>query len=360
MRILALLLLSTATHAERWKVQFFHDEDNSRITIQDLAFPSESTGIACGARQSERSIKGIVLLTRDAGKSWTELAVQELPVSLFFLNESLGFMVTTKGLWKTEERGLSWKKLKSWNNVLRVHFLDPGHGFALGPNRTFLSTNDGGKSWDPVAEIKKVSATTNFYWMAFQGPSRGILMGSSAVQRKRLGSLPEFIDPEAASHEREWPHLSTTLETRDGGRTWEPQTAPIFGSMKRLRFVPEGLYGISILQYEYSFEVPSEAYLFNLKTGKSESAYRAPGRYVEDIAFLGPSTGLLAVIERPGKLMNSPFPGKLRILRASNLRSWMEMPVDYRASGNRAIFAVVNERNAWVALDTGMILRLEP
>ena len=66
------------------------------------------------------------------------------------------------------------------------------------------------------------------------------------------------------------------------------------------------------------------------------------------------------LIERPGKLMQSPFPGKLRILKSSNLRNWSEMPVDYRASGRHATLAVIDERNAWVALDSGMILRLEP
>lgn len=365
-RILAIILwLSTSIlHAERWKMQFFHDEDNSAIAIHDLAFPSEKTGIACGVLSAERSAKGIVLLTRDGGATWKRIEVQEIPVSLHFLNESTGFMVTTKGLWKTEERGLVWKKIKSWNFVQRVHFIDNLRGFALGPNRTFLATEDGGKNWTPVAEAKKLSATTNFYWAAFQGTNRGIVMGSSAAPRRRVENqnlnLPEYLDPEAASKQREWPHLSATLETRDGGKTWAPQTAPIFGRMKRIRFVPEGLYGLSILQYEYAFEVPSEAYLFNWKTGKSESAYRAPERHIEDVGFLSPSAGLLAVIERPGKMMQSPLPGKLKILKASNLRSWIEMPVDYRASGNRAMLAVVDERNAWVALDTGMILKLEP
>ncbi len=361
-RNLAILVgLSTAfLHAERWKVQFFHDEDKSAIVINDLAFPSERTGIACGVLTMERSAKGIVLLTRDSGVTWQRIEVQEIPISLYFLNESTGFMVTNKGLWKTEERGLVWKKLKSWDFVQRVHFLDNLRGFALGPNRTFLATEDGGKKWVSIEDAKKLSATTNFYWASFQGEKRGIVMGSSAVPRKRTANLPEYLDPEAASKEREWPHLSATLETRDGGKTWMPQTAPIFGRMKRLRFVPEGIYGISILQYEYAFTVPSEAYLFNWKTGKSESIYRAPERHIEDAGFLSPSAGLLAVIERPGKMMQSPLAGKLKILKATNLRSWIEMPVDYRAIGNRAVLAVVNERNAWVALDTGMILKLEP
>ncbi len=356
----SIACLAAPLHAERWKIQFLHDEDKSQIVIQDLAFPSETTGIACGALLTERNSQGIVLLTRDGGRNWQRVEVKETPVSLHFLNESVGFMVTDKGLWKTEERGLTWTKLKRWNAILKVHFTDASHGFAVGLNRTLLATSDGGKTWNPVEEAKKLPASTNFYWIAFHDEKRGLAIGSSTVARRRVNVLPEFIDPEGAAKEREWPHLSATLETKDGGKTWSPQTAPVFGTMKRLGFVQGGLYGLSILQYEYSFEVPSEAYLFNWKTGKSESAYRAPGRYLEDVGFLNPTTGLLAAIERPGKLMQSPIPGKLRILKASNLRSWIEIPVDYRATGNRAMLAVVNERNAWVALDTGMILRLEP
>jgi photosystem II stability/assembly factor-like uncharacterized protein len=363
-KLLALFLACSAVllHAERWKVQFFHDEDDSAIVINDLAFPSAQTGIACGIFTSEkRGPKGIVLLTRNGGLEWQRVEVQEIPLSLQFLSESTGFMVTSKGLWKTDERGLVWKKLKSWNNVQRVHFLDAERGFALGPNRTFLETSDGGRQWKPVEAAAKLSANTNFSWIAFRDQQRGLLMGSSSTPRRRSNMvLPEYLDPETASKEREWPHLSATLETSDGGRTWTPQTAPIFGRMKRLRFVPDGQYGLSILQYEHSFAVPSEAYLFNWRTGKSESAYRAPERHIEDAAFFSPNSGVLAIIERPGKLMQNPLPGKLRILKAEGLRTWTEMAVDYRASGNRAMLAVVDEGNAWVALDSGMILKLEP
>jgi hypothetical protein len=362
-RIFLILLGLSALallQAERWKMQFFHDEDNSRIAFSDLVFPTEKTGIACGVLSNERTSKGIVLLTRDGGTSWQRQDVLEIPLSLYFVNESVGFMVTAKGLWRTEERGLVWKKLKSWNTVARVHFFDTERGIAYGPNRTLLRTQDGGKTWNPIPEAQKLSSNTTFAYAAFQGQLRGIVIGSSIVPRRDAPVLPEFLDPAAAAGYREWPGISSTLETGDGGKTWEPQTTPVFGRMKKLRFVPDGLYGLSILNFERSFEVPSESYLVNWKNGKSESTYRAPGRYIEDVGFLTPTTGLLAVIERPGKLMNSPFPGKLRMLKATDLRSWIEMPVDYRATGSRAMLATVNERNAWVALDSGMILKLEP
>ena len=37
--------------------------------------------------------------------------------------------------------------------------------------------------------------------------------------------------------------------------------------------------------------------------------------------------------------------------------SWV---VDYRASAHRSMISAVDERNIWVATDTGMILKLSP
>jgi hypothetical protein len=36
------------------------------------------------------------------------------------------------------------------------------------------------------------------------------------------------------------------------------------------------------------------------------------------------------------------------------------MEVDYRANAQRAVMAAVDAQNAWVATDTGMILKLVP
>ena len=125
--------------------------------------------------------------------------------------------------------------------------------------------------------------------------------------------------------------------------------------------MPKGMYGLSIVQFDNAFKFPSELQLVNWRSGKSESVFAKPDRHIVDVGFLGPASGaILAAIERPGTMVNSPLPGKLKILKANNLRSWIEMPVDYRATGTDAILSVVDEKNAWVALDSGMILRLEP
>ena len=354
-------------HAQgRWKVQYFHDEDRSSVRLTDIAFPSATTGIACGvmSRIDRDRPEGIVLVTRDGGKAWQEVKVNDLPVSLHFVDDSTGFLVTGNGIWKTEERGLTWKRVKEIRGILRVHFLNRNRGFAIGMRKQVLSTDDGGVTWKPVAEAQKPAARaeyTTYQWITFDGPKLGMILGGATPPRRSTLEVPDWADPEAAMKEREWPTLSIKLETKDGGATWSPQTAPVFGRMSRLRFAPNGgTYGLALMRYERAFAVPSEVYLVNWKTGKSETTFKDVNKTVTDVAFFGPSHGIVAAIERPGTMAHSPLPGKLKILSATNLRSWIEMPVDYRATGLNAMLAVVDEKNAWVALDSGMILRLEP
>lgn len=369
LQIAWILALSAGTLLQaqgRWKVQYFHDEDRSSLHLTDLVFPTSSTGIACGVitRIDRDRQEGLILVTRDGGKSWREVRITDHPLSLFFLDDSTGFMVTVNGIWKTEERGLTWKRIKDTRGILRVHFLDQQRGFAIGTRKQVLATSDGGKTWKQVPEAQKPAARaeyTTYQWITFDQNKIGMILGGATPPRRRQLEVPDWADPEAAMKEREWPTLSITLETKDSGATWSPQTAPVFGRMSRLRFAPNaGTYGLALMRYDRAFAVPSEVYLINWKNGKSESTFKDANKMVSDVAFLGPSHGIIAAIERPGTMAHSPLPGKLRILSATNLRSWVEMPVDYRATGQDAVLAVVDEKNAWVALDSGMILHLEP
>ncbi len=363
----AFFALSSASllHAERWKLQFFHDEDQSNLSISDLAFPSANTGIACGIlfkKQGEKA-QGVVVVTRDGGNTWKRVEVSDHPVSLFFVDESVGFMATNKGIWKTQERGLTWKKLKGVNGIQRLYFLDANRGFAVGAEKQMIATEDGGLTWTPVPDAKKPTsapAITGYQWITFDGDKRGVVLGSAVPARRRTTLVPDWADPEAASQEREWPTLSISLETRDSGKTWELQTAPVFGRIARIMFWPKGIFSMSLVRYEKTFTVPSELYLIDRRNGKSTSVFKEKGTAITDFAFTSSSTGLAAAIELPGTMANLPLPGKLKILKSDDFKNWSTIPVDYRASGTRATLAVVDAKNAWVALDSGMILHLEP
>src|SRR5580704_1102031 len=89
-------LLTPLGVAQQWKVQYFYDEDRSALTLEDLAFPSAQRGIAVGTIINEPSgkMKYVALLSSDSGTHWSVEAIKDHPRSLFFLNDSLGWMVT--------------------------------------------------------------------------------------------------------------------------------------------------------------------------------------------------------------------------------------------------------------------------
>jgi hypothetical protein len=354
------LLVAAAWGAERWQIQYFYDEDRSSLTINDLKFPSARRGVAVGFIKEKDKIKPTAVVTSDGGAHWSLAPIKETGLSLFFLDDSIGWMVTSKGLWQTEESGRSWRKLKAPPQLLRVYFLDRQHGWAAGMHKAVYETTDGGKQWTKVAaaETPKTNPEyTQYGWIDFVDQKIGMITGWSRPPRRSDQRLPDWLDPEKAERRREWPNLSIVLETRDRGKNWSPATTSMFGRITRVRLSPNGS-GLALIEFFESFEWPSEVFRLNWQTGKSARVYREKTRAITDIALPPAGPAYLAGLEVAGKLRRSPIPGKLKILKSDDWSNWKEMDVDYRATAGRATLAVADERNIWVATDTGIILKL--
>jgi hypothetical protein len=341
----------------RWVLNYLYDEDDSELVLTDLKFPSALRGIASGAITGNKE-KNVVLVTSDGGKQWSIVPVKETGQSLFFLNESTGWMVTSKGIWKTLEAGRSWKKQPSPKSVRRVYFLSEQHGLALCAEKSVYETKDGGLHWEilPISQEPKANPDhTAYETVDFAGP-RGMITGWSNPPRQ-TSRLPDWMEPEKSKSRREWPTLNILLETTDEAKTWKMQTAPIFGRIARLNMAEDGR-GLALLEFRNSFEVPSEVISIDTRTVKSIPVYRKNDRRVTDLLLVPDTGAYLAAIETPPQLPHSPLPGRLRILHSGNLSNWQEMDVDYRASGTRAILAGAGSENLWVATDQGAILKL--
>src|ERR1700676_610862 len=148
----------------KWTLQYFFDQDGKDLRITDLAFPSARRGVAVGAivDREGRKPQFTSLVTSDGGEHWSLTPLKEFPRSIFFLDESNGWMVTGESLWFTQEAGRSWtrisdqikpdKKLKDAPHgglILRVWFLDAQHGYAAGLQKSVFETHDGGRTWKP-------------------------------------------------------------------------------------------------------------------------------------------------------------------------------------------------------------------
>ncbi len=358
-----LALLAASAFAEpQWKARYFYDEDDTSLAIVDLKFSSPRRGIAAGViTGSNDSIKPVVIVTSDGGEHWTVQPLKEAARSLFFLDDSLGWMVTERGIWKTEESGRSWRKLKAPSGIVRVYFADREQGWAVGQRKAGYTTSDGGATWEKLqaaASPKSSSEFTTYTWIEFATKQVGMIAGSSRPPRRLGQRLPDWIDPEAAVRRREWPSLTVTLDTRDGGKTWTPSTGSIFGDLTRIRLTPDG-WGVGLFEYFDEFTWPSEIFSLDWKTGKSERVLRLKDRAITDIIIAPSGMVYAAGTEMTGRIRQTPVPGKVKMLRSKDRKAWEPLEVDYRAVGRRVTLAIAGEDNVWAATDTGMILKLE-
>jgi hypothetical protein len=353
-------MCGAATAEPRWRLQYFHDELHSTLSLSDMKFPTVRRGLAVGTLLGESSAKPVMISTNDGGQTWTMQKLKESPVSLFFLNDSLGWMATDRGIWRTEEAGQSWRKIGSLTGILRVHFLDENRGFAIGPRKALLGTTNGGKTWSPIQAVESIptsTAHTVFSALDFLGTRYGIIAGWSRPPRRFVSRFPDWMDPEAASRRRELPATTIVVETRDGGVNWKSQVTSMFGRISQVVLSPSGA-ALSLIEFDQAFDWPSEVFFFDIRTGKSERVFREKDRAVTSMLIDQLQTGYLAAIECTGMLHRSPIPGKLHILRSTGLKQWDEMRVDYRAVAHQAVLAAAGTQ-VWVATDTGMILKLQ-
>lgn len=362
--IFALAVFAAAAEPH-WDLQFEYKQLDAILTINDFAMlPSTDgvaqRGIACGFASDHRGRqRPLVLLTTDGGQHWTETPTREIGISLFFLDDSTGWMVTSSGVWQTFESGRSWtKKTRAPSGLSRVWFLTRQHGYGVGSEKRVFETSDGGESWTLLPIVKEVPSdakTTTFGEVTFSGKA-GIIAGWSMPPRPEL---PPYAQPSQTNAvHKQIPTYTVMLQTIDSGQTWTKSEASLFGQITRISMAPQGT-ALGLLEFRDEFEFPSEVYRIDLHTGQSERAFRAKDRAITDVrVFPGVSTAIMAGYEVTGPIYRGPVPGKLKVLTSEDLENWTEMTVDYRAVAHRAMISGPDPDHLWIATDTGMILRL--
>src|SRR5262249_21294604 len=138
---------------------------------------------------------------------------------------------------------------------------------------------------------------------------------------------------------------------------WTHSQSESSGDLARLKIAGGGV-ALGLIAYPNFSQYPAEVDRVDLNTMERKVVYRQSDRLVTDIASVS-GEAFVAAIEAPGKLKDLPIPGKLRISRSSDLSTWTDMDVDYRAEAQRVIFAGTDRDHLWVATDTGMILKLQ-
>lgn len=346
--------------AAKWKMTFFHDEAESKMVLTDLAAPTESlafaTGVLVGRRGGRPANFGLV--TRDGGAKWDFVKLPGVPVSVFGLGAEHLWVVCGRSLYVSRDHGAKWQKLSLPKRMGRVCFVTPQTGFAHGAGKTFYRTMDGGRRWTPVAESEQLKLTdenTVLGAMDFIDGKVGMLAGHSRRLDTEEREFEDWMKPEQALSRRPKPTTTVVLTSLDGGASWGSAVTSAFGDVQRVRL--RGKRGAVLMSYGEGFVWPTEVFRSDLATGKSVPLFRRRGQRVTDVALMGETGYLVAVIEPFGQLPGAGLPGRLRMVWSPDGEQWFQMPVDYRAQGPAARMAGDARRH--VALSNGMILTLE-
>lgn len=346
----------------RWQVQYFYDQAKSELSLRDIQTPSPQRGVAIGnIVDSKGGRKPVAVTTSDGGAHWEVVKLEDNPFSLFFLNDSLGWMVAEKGLWQTDEGGKDWKKIsKAPAPILRVYFADENNGWAAGNKKSVLATRDGGRKWEPVkaaSEPPGAADRSAYSWISFANRNYGIILGFNQPAMRWGSKFPAWMDPEDALSRRETPHLSYSMMTTDGGQTWKAGATSLFGQVTRARFSANGP-GLGLVEHSDSAIYPSEVYKLDWTTGKNQTIFRDKRYAITDVWLTKDGTSYLAGIEMAGQV-RSISPGNVKVFKSNDMSAWTEMAVDYRAVAQRATLSGADEQNLWLATDNGMILKLK-
>ncbi len=362
-RLAALVGLAAAgcpLGAQRFQVQYLYDEVKSSLSIVDLQFPSAMRGIAAGLITTDTRRKPVELMTADGGAHWQTAELPDDPVSLFFLNESIGWLVGAKNLYRTQEGGRGWVKLPKMPQLAeRVYFADANKGWAACDNKSVLATTDGGAHWQPVAldtEPPGTPQTTAYRWIAFASANAGLVLGANVPPRR--SRFPDWMMPDSVVSQRETPHLGITLQTVDGGKTWKTSTVSMFGQFTRVRFSPVEMgFGLALIEHLPSFQYPSEVALLEWRTGANRVLYRDKDVFVTDVWVSAAGTSYLAGLALSSRLY-TVVPQKVKVLKSDDLKTWTPIDVDYRAIANRVFLAGAGRDGLWLATNNGAILKL--
>lgn len=345
---------SPVSTVPQWRVKFFHDQNDSSIDFREVVTPAPGYASAFGILAEDgRRPRGVLVQTRDAGKSWQTIKLPDLPLSADFLDAQTGWLVFTDAVHGTTDGGLTWKRLAKLKGVLRVKFVTPQRGFAVGFPKAVWSTSDGGTTWAkvPEAALPSTKAENSVYnTIAFRDPQNGLITGFSRPPRRDESRAPAWMDPEA--QKRQVPNLLIALATSDGGKTWTQQTGSAFGQVVKSVF---GRVGLGLIDYANgTFEYPNEV----INLANSKTAFADKEKSIRDVVLDADGRAWLAGVEVPGKLNQLPIPSKVLVLQSIDYEHWYPTPVSYRATATRVKISF-GAGKGWLATDTGMILAFE-
>jgi photosystem II stability/assembly factor-like uncharacterized protein len=223
-------IFKTTNGGTNWAISSF-----STNNMRDVFFSDSSNGWICGSF-------GSILKTTNGGESWTPYfgsAIHDF-YSLFFIDSLKGWACGTGAIITTTNGGLNWTNQSSYLDGNSIFFLSDSIGFVVDNGRGYAVTTNGGLIWNHepgnarYPHLNSVHASDiNSIWAVGQ---YGNILKSTTVflnfQELSSGKLRElfsifFIDPllgwavGGAQNPPVTNDGTTILKTTDGGINWQ-------------------------------------------------------------------------------------------------------------------------------------------
>ena len=213
---------------------------------------------------------GTVLYTKDGGQTWVNRSEGVGDNSLrgvYFLNARQGWTVSHQGnAYYTRDGGKRWtyQRTNVRYELSDVHFVDENRGWIIGDRRVVLATQDGGRNWDYLTSGSNKRHEEQYgqqlrtgdeplhtfllYALHFTDTENGWIVGDLGCHlahqrwRKDVEASARWGDAIGRSRCRSarcpfcqfstrldcWGGFGTIWHTKNGGRTWELQSAPSY------------------------------------------------------------------------------------------------------------------------------------
>ncbi|MFA7445459.1 MAG: YCF48-related protein [Flavobacteriaceae bacterium] len=228
------IIYSTADGGETWSSYQVEALEDCFCWFNDIYFPTENVGYACGGSYYG-VVKKFIIKTTDGGQTWESLtAPSDITVSpyafngLYFIDENVGFVYGPgNGFWKTEDGGNSYTLIDNNNFYVRdIHFTPSNVGYIS----SVIPESDSG--------VIQKSVDYGNIWTTLTNPSIDYLVGSMF-----------FVGETIYAISGGYPH-SRFLKSTNEGMTWT-ETTFIEPFLSALWFTSEDVGYLNINQEIY-------------------------------------------------------------------------------------------------------------
>jgi len=204
---------------------------------------------------------GVFGRSSDGGQNWeiSDLNPNMIPKSIYNTSNSVGYLLTYDGLYKTINSGIDWQKIHSDTtmNLFRVYFSSANIGYILKNSYDYsfsslIKTTDAGSTWEPIKQfnnqlLKSIFFLNNEYGFIItdgypdsyfhttsSGGSSWIMDTIKGISINNIYFINDSIGCIIGSS-------GEILQTKDGGEIWHLNNMVTDNSLSGVFFINEDL-----------------------------------------------------------------------------------------------------------------------